>query len=88
MLHPNPIDMLLHPTHTLTAHITQHRSPHLRKPDEERNRPMPGASDAVTECARGELEEGGEEGEPERGSRLERLEAAEEEKEEEKEEER
>lgn len=42
----------------------------------------------MTECARGEQEEGGEEGEPEGGGRLECLEAAEEEKEEEKEEER
>lgn len=33
----------------------------------------------VTEGARGELEEGGEEGKPEGGGRLERLEAAEEE---------
>lgn len=43
----------------------------------------------MTECARGELQEGGEEGEPEGGGgRLEHLEAAEEVKEEEKEEER
>lgn len=47
---------------------------------------MPGAGFEVTECARGKLEEGGEEGKPEGGGRLERLEAAEEKKEEEKEE--
>ncbi|KAI9528850.1 hypothetical protein NQZ68_017449 [Dissostichus eleginoides] len=51
-------------------------------------RPGPGAGAVVTECAKGELQEGGEEGEPEGGGRLERLEAAEEVKEEEKEEER
>lgn len=71
---------------TITVHITQRRSPHPRKPDEERNRPMPGAGFEVTECARGKLEEGREEGKPEGGGRLERLEAAEEKKEEEKEE--
>lgn len=69
-------------THTLTYSIPQHRPCLPRKSDGERKRPRLGAGDVVTECARGELQEGVEEGESEGGGRLECLEAAEEVKEE------
>lgn len=76
MLHPNPTNILLHPTPGRThSHITQHRSSPPKKPDEERNRPRPGAG-VCQRKARGGKRGG--------GSRLERLEAPEEEKEEEK----